>query len=219
MNRKSGETSDPAADWGKHETAGIDARTGKQWKKIKSWFGYGLHLIADTRYEILVAVHLTPASHSEQVELRAMIHEFMTQSPELAGRCRDFSADRGLDSGDTKALLWADYRVRPLDPARVDTLVHTEKGSVHCICPATGEQRDLVFQGFEADRDTLKYRCPAASSPPPPVAAPPGSAATTAAAPLSGSTTALTTASVLKTTSSVARPRCRCALHLHWHWP
>ncbi|MCP3882101.1 MAG: transposase, partial [Sulfitobacter sp.] len=73
VNRKTGTTSDPDADWGKHETAGIDARTGKQWKKIKSWFGYGLHLIADTQYEIPVAVHLTPASHSEQVELRAMI--------------------------------------------------------------------------------------------------------------------------------------------------
>ncbi len=68
VNRQTDETSDPDADWGKHETAGIDRRTGKQWTKIKSWFGYGLHLIADTTYEIPVAVHLTPASHSEQVE-------------------------------------------------------------------------------------------------------------------------------------------------------
>lgn len=189
VNRETGKTSDPDADWGKHETAGIDRRTGKQWKKIKSWFGYGLHLIADTQYEIPVAVHLTPASHSEQVELRAMIHELMQESPQLAERCRDFSADRGLDSGKTKALLWDDYRIRPLidtrelwreerqapdyDPSQpitrplnprcADTIVYTEKGCVHCLCPATGEQRDLAFQGFEADRDTLKYRCPAAA--------------------------------------------------------
>ncbi len=189
VNRQTDETSDPDADWGKHETAGIDGRTGKQWTKIKSWFGYGLHLIADTKYEIPVAVHLTPASHSEQVELRMMIRELMGETPELAERCRDFSADRGLDSGQTKALLWDEYQIRPLldtrqmwreerqapdfdpskpitrplDPERVDTIVHTEKGTVHCICPATGEQRDLAFQGFEADRDTLKYRCPAAA--------------------------------------------------------
>ena len=31
------------------------------------------------------------------------------------------------------------------------------------MCPQTGEQRDLVFQGFESDRNTLKYRCPAAA--------------------------------------------------------
>jgi hypothetical protein len=187
--RTTGETSDPEADWGKHETSGVDARTGKPWKKIKSWFGYGVHLMADTQYEIPVAMHLTPASASEQIELRSMLRETFAEAPELAERCRDFSADRGLDSAETKALLWDDYRIRPLidtrelwreekqqpdyDPSkpitrplypeRADTLVYTEKGSVHCICPHTGDQRDLAFQGFEADRNTLKYRCPAAA--------------------------------------------------------
>jgi hypothetical protein len=118
-----------------------------------------------------------------------MIAEVFEETPELARRCEDFSADRGLDSGETKALLWDGYRIRPLidtrelwreekqmpdyDPAkpitrplhpeRADTLVHTEKGTVHCLCPAEGLQRDLAFQGFEADRGTLKYRCPAAA--------------------------------------------------------
>lgn len=110
-------------------------------------------------------------------------------APELAECCADFSADRGLDSAETKALQWDCYAIRPridtrklwreekqhpdddpgqpitraLDPERSDTIVYTEKGSVHCICPAIGEQRDLAFQGFEADRNTLKYRCPAAA--------------------------------------------------------
>jgi len=110
--RATGETSDLDADWGKHETVGIDARTGKPWKKIKSWFGYGVHLIADTEYEIPVAVHLTPASTSEQTELRELIRETFAQAPELAERCDDFSADRGLDSAETKALLWDDYDIR-----------------------------------------------------------------------------------------------------------
>jgi hypothetical protein len=52
---------------------------------------------------------------------------------------------------------------RPLVPERADTIVHTEKGSVHCICPHTGVQRASAFQGFEADRNALKYRCPAAT--------------------------------------------------------
>ena len=38
-NRKTGETSDPDADWGKHETKGVDS-SGKQYIKIKTWFGY-----------------------------------------------------------------------------------------------------------------------------------------------------------------------------------
>ena len=188
VSRTTGETSDPDADWGKHETGGVDSN-GKPLKKIKSWFGYGVHPIADTHYEIPVAMHLTPASHSEQVQLRVMLKETFAETPELAERCRDFSADRGLDSAETKALLWDTYGIRPLidtrelwreekqhpdyDPSqpitrplfpnRVDTIVHTEKGSVHCLCPQTGEQRDLAFQGFEADRNALKYRCPAAA--------------------------------------------------------
>jgi len=188
-DRATGETSDPDADWGKHETAGTDTRTGKPWKTIKSRSGYGPHPIADTRHEIPVAVHVTPASASEQIELRTMIGETFEQESELARRCRDFSADRGLDSAETKALLRDEYGIRPLidtrepwreekqhpdyDPSkpitrplypeRVDTIVHTEKGSVHCICPQTGEQRDLSFQGSEPDRNTLEYRCPAAA--------------------------------------------------------
>jgi hypothetical protein len=44
---------------------------------------------------------------------------------------------------------------RPRDPAWADTIVPTENGSVHCICPVTAGQRDLAFQGFEAARNTL----------------------------------------------------------------
>jgi hypothetical protein len=189
VNRKRGETSDPDADWGCHETCGTGAN-GRPWNTLKRWFGYGVHVIADTHYEIPVAVAVTPASHSEHVVLRAMIHRLLAeQTPELAMRCDDFSADRGLDSAETKALLWDEHHMRPLidtralwrdekqapdydlaqpitralDPARADTIVYTEKGTVHCICPCTGELRDLAFQGFEADRNTLKYSCPVAA--------------------------------------------------------
>jgi hypothetical protein len=189
VDRTSGQRSDPEADWGRHETHGVDARTGKPWTKIKSWFGYGLHLIADTQYEIPVAMRLTPASASEHVQMRALIAETFSETPQFAERCQDFSADRGLDSAEAKALLWDEFRIRPLidtrelwreekqqpdyDPSkpitrplypeRVDTIVYTEKGSVHCLCPVSGVQRDLAFQGFEAERDSLKYRCPAAA--------------------------------------------------------
>lgn len=189
VNKESNVTSDPDADWGKHEVCGVDAKTGKMWSKVKSWFGYSVHVIADTRYEIPLSVEVTPASHSEQTTLRQMIRKLYKESPELAERCADFSADRGLDSAETKALLWDEYKIRPLIdtrlmwraektepgfdpdkpitralfPERCDTIVHTERGTVHCICPGSGELRDMAFQGFESDRNTLKYRCPAAA--------------------------------------------------------
>ena len=160
-NKETGETSDPDADWGKHETKGVDSKTGKAWTKVKSWFGYCLHLIADTKYEIPVAVHVTPASGSEQTELRSMIKETFEETPQLVGRCDDFTADRGLDSGETKALLLDEYGIRPaidtrelwreekaepgydpakpitrsLYPERIDTIVYTEKdSSLHLSC-------------------------------------------------------------------------------------
>ena len=186
-DRETGKASDPDADWGHHTTSGVDAN-GKAWTKVKSWFGYGLHVIADTHYELPVAVVVTCALASESPTLRQMIGELFAEQLVLAERCEDFSADRGLDAGETKVLLWDTYRLRPLidtrelwraekqepgfDPSstiprplfpdRADTIVHTEMGNVRCCCPQTGEVRDLIFQGFEADRDTLKYRCPAA---------------------------------------------------------
>ena len=188
-SRKTGQSSDPEADWGRHETSGKDGRTGTLWRKIRRWFGYQIHLIADTRYEIPVAWRVTRASRSEVKELEAMSEALFQETPKLAKRCQDFSADRGLDSGPLKETLWDDYGIgplieprelwkeekkepghdpgeaitRPLYPDRADTLVYTEKGEVCCVCPETGEQRRLAFQGFEAKRGRLKYRCPAAA--------------------------------------------------------
>ena len=184
--------SDPDADWGKHESAGVNSKTGAIWKKVKSWFGYGLHLIADTHYEVPVAFEVTRASGSEAKVLPGMLEELFGKAPEMADRCGDFSADRGLDNAPQKARLWDKWTIRPLidtrlmwqaekkDPGydpdrpitralvpdRADFVVHDERGRVSCICPETGEERAMAFQGFEADRGfcgTLKYRCPAAA--------------------------------------------------------
>ena len=117
-NRVTGKTSDADADWGKHETHGIHAKTGKPWKKIKSWFGYRVHTIADTQYEIPVAASVTRASVSEVKELERLSERLFEETPALAERCKEFSADRGLDSGPLKATLWDRHRIRPLIDSR-----------------------------------------------------------------------------------------------------
>ena len=60
-------------------------------------------------------------------------------------------------------MIQAKPITRPLNPERADNIIHTEKGNVFCVCPDTSEHRPLAFQGFESDRNTLKYRCPAAA--------------------------------------------------------
>ncbi len=42
-----------------------------------------------------------------------MLDRLFGETPLLAGRCKDFSADRGLDSGPLKAKLWDEFG--PLD--------------------------------------------------------------------------------------------------------
>ena len=52
-------------------------------------------------------------------------------------------------------------KTRILFENRVDTVVYDVTGKVSCICPETGVTRPMAPWGYEADRGTLKYRCPA----------------------------------------------------------
>ena len=125
------------------------------------WLEGGLHLIADTRYEIPVAMQLTPASHSESIELQRMLAALFEETPDLAQRCQDFSADRGLDSGTIKASLWDDQRIRSLidtrelwreekqmpdyDPTQTITRVLNPAQAGNIIHTARKRARYLVF--------------------------------------------------------------------------
>jgi len=42
-------------------------------------------------------------------------------------------------------------------------VTYSEKGAVYCHCPASGTRREMAFQGFEKERGSLKFRCPAAA--------------------------------------------------------
>jgi len=60
--------------------------------------------------------------------------------------------------------MWKDQETQLLEESKVDNVVYDESGQVYCHCPRTGERRELTYQGFEKDRQSLKYRCPAAAS-------------------------------------------------------
>ena len=168
-----GRTSDPDADWGRHETSGVD-RAGKAWRKVKRWFGYRLHLIADVEHELPVWFEVTRASRSEHKALSEGLDGLFEAEPGLASRCADFVADRGLDSGPLRRRLWDGRRIRPLvdvremwreeraepghDPSKPirrslaadggGNILRTEKGEVSCRCPAAKALRPMAFQGL-----------------------------------------------------------------------
>ena len=171
------ESSDPEADWGVKKKRGRRA-AGTLWEKITSWFGYKLHLLVDSEYELPLAWKLTRASTGDSPQLLPRVNNLKQHHPVLVEQGQDLSADKGYDSEPNNRKLWQDHRVKPLidirstwkeketrliDDTRADNIVYDEAGQIYCHCPLTEERREMAYQGFEADRESLKYRCPAAA--------------------------------------------------------
>jgi hypothetical protein len=166
------------ADWGTKTYRG-ERKDGTQWEKTVRWFGYKLHLLVDSVYELPLAFKLTCASAGDAPELLPLVGELAKRHPHIAEDSEELAADKGYDAMsnyedlyeaygikpviDTRKLWKGTEVTRPLFDDRCDSFVYDEQGSVYCICPATGEQRKLGFCGFEHVRRTLKYRCPAAA--------------------------------------------------------
>jgi hypothetical protein len=176
--RDPSQSGDPDADWGKKVKRGQRA-DGTVWEKVTKWFGYKLHLLVDSHYELPLSWKLTKASSSDTRELIPLVEDLKKRQPDRIEVAKDLSADKGYDSTKNNAWLWDECEVKPLidirslgkdgektrllDEEKTDNVVYDEKGRVYCYCPRTGEQRELAFQGFEKSRQSLKYRCPAAA--------------------------------------------------------
>jgi hypothetical protein len=170
-----GESGDPDADWGKKVKRGQRA-DGTLWEKVTKWFGYKLHLLVDSHYELPLSWELTRASVSDTTELIPLVEDLKQRQSDRIEVAKDLSADKGYDSTKNNAWLWDECGIKPLidnrlmwkqeqtrllDDHEADNVVYDEKGQLYCFCPRTGEQRELAYQGFEKDRQCLKYRCPA----------------------------------------------------------
>ena len=174
---------DTDANWGTKRYHGV-CEDGSVWEKVKHWFGYKLHLIVDADYELPIAYSVTKASASDCPELLPMVSQLDQHHPGLLDETDFVSGDKGYDSKLNNRDLWDIYRIKPiidirntweqdphlprqLHPNRVDTIFHTERGEV--LCRYRDDQPNeadnythMAFEGFEADRECLKYHCPAA---------------------------------------------------------
>ena len=173
-NSKEDGRRDNDADWGRKEYRGI-REDGTSWEKIVKWFGYKLHLIVDSNYELPVAFSVTKASVPDINEAHVLIDTLKEERPEILKECETMEADRGYD--DTKLIkrLWDDEGIKPVidirnmwkDPDSTrqlegyENVVYNYKGNVYCYCLETGEKREMCCGGFEGDRKALKKLCPA----------------------------------------------------------
>ncbi len=169
-----GRRRDADADWGVKSYRG-ERQDGSLWETVKRWFGYELHLMVDAAYELPLAFSVTRASAAEAPEAHRLLDAVSERHPEILSRCETFCADKGYDDGKLIRRLWDEHRIKPVVDIRncrqdgeesrlvegTENVVYTYRGEVCCVCPQTGTTHPMAYGGFEADRETLKYRCPA----------------------------------------------------------
>jgi len=165
---------DTDADWGKKTYRG-QREDGSLWEKVVKWFGYKIHLIVDTTYEMPIGYRVTRASESDTKQLLPMVKGVKEKHPRIYKDMEELAADKAYDSEENCRDLYDEHGIKPvidirrmwrdketklLDPGCADNIVYDEVGTVYCLCPATLEQRPMAYGGFEKDRMALKYICP-----------------------------------------------------------
>lgn len=170
---------DTDADWGTKSYRGQRA-DGSLWSKVSHWFGYNLHLLIDADYELPVGYSVTKASVNDTTQLLPLLAELQQNHPEVVQQAQTLSGDRGYDSQANNQGLYDEYQITPiidirhdwkdgettrsLDPERTDVIVYDQNGTLFCAAGDSADEQimPLAYDGFEKQRGTLKYRCPAA---------------------------------------------------------
>jgi hypothetical protein len=166
---------DVDADWGRKTYMETD-KNGTVFKRVKRWFGFKLHLVVDAVYELPVAYTVTEASENDIEQAPALVQRLKKHHRALVKGCTALVGDKGYDDGKFIRDLWDDeeLRIKPVIAIRncwkdgeetklvtgQRNVVYDYEGTVYCHCPQTGVRHKMAYGGFEADRETLKYRCP-----------------------------------------------------------
>ena len=85
---------DVDANWGVKQYKG-KRKDGTTWEKVTKWFGYKLHLLVDSRYELPLAYEVTQASTNDSPRLLPLIDDVESKHPEIHADIDETSADKG----------------------------------------------------------------------------------------------------------------------------
>jgi len=144
--------------------------------KVVEWFGYKFHAIVDRKHEVVVAYEITDATTSDGGTLPTLLAHAEENLPE--GRMKTLAYDKAADdvklhellnSRSIKPLieirsLWKDENEKMLPGHGADSnVVYDELGTVYCydMKSESPVRYPMAYIGHEANRGTLKYRCPA----------------------------------------------------------
>lgn len=144
--------------------------------KVFEWFGYKLHLIVDVKHEVALAWEITTATSSDAQTLPNTLAQARANLPE--NRIETLAFDKAADDNDTHKLL-NKSGIKPLievrslwneEPLRLlpghdgnSNIVYDEKGTLYCYDRTSHPivLHQMAYNGYEQQRGTLKYRCPA----------------------------------------------------------
>jgi hypothetical protein len=143
--------------------------------KVVEWFGYKLHLLVDVKHEVALAYHVTDTKAGDNERIADLVAQAKRNLP--ADRIKTLAYDKAADDGAVHEHLH-DAGIKPIiqnrhfqleEPEKVLGgrtplhIVYDQAGTVFCY-DRTSEppvRHPMAYIGHEAERGTLKYRCPA----------------------------------------------------------
>jgi hypothetical protein len=102
------ESSDPEADWG-HKTRRWTDKEGQRHEEVRTWFGYKLHLLVDTRHELPVAWKVTRASAADNGQVQGLLEGLKERHPGI--RVETLAGDKAYDDGPLVQTLHAQWHM------------------------------------------------------------------------------------------------------------
>lgn len=144
--------------------------------KVVEWFGYKLHLLVDAKHEVVLAYRVTTANAADSKSLPDLVEQGQANLPE--GRIKTLAYDKAADDSESHRTLHK-AKIRPVIQNRslwkeqteqmlpghdgTSNIVYDEAGTVHCYDRTSLPivRHKMAYIGYEPQRETLKYRCPA----------------------------------------------------------
>lgn len=145
--------------------------------RVVTWTGYKLHLLVDAVNEVVLAYRISSANVGDNTQLPPLLQDAQANLP--AGRFTSLAYDKACDDQATHLMLYQ-QRIHPVIQSRrlwkdelermlpghdgQSNIVYDEAGSVYCYDKVSQPpvRHKMSYMGREANRGTLKYRCPAA---------------------------------------------------------
>jgi len=144
--------------------------------KIFEWFGYKLHLLVDAKHEVVLAYQVTSANAADCKSLPDLVQQGQANLPE--DRIETLAYDKAADDQESHRTLYKAH-IRPVIQNRHlwkdqteqmlpghdgnSNIVYDEAGTIHCYDRTSLPivRHPMAYIGYEPQRETIKYRCPA----------------------------------------------------------